>query len=300
MARDPLNVWWLGDGKPGHENQSLGLAEGLDRLTPCDIRRISVEGQGGPIARTRAAARTTASMPAPDLILAAGHATHLPLLYLSRKFSCRSVVLMRPSLPLSWFDLCIVPEHDFPKSAAPPKVLLTRGAPNRIVAGHGGTGKIFLIGGPSRTHGWQPDELLGAIAEIAAGGGWELADSRRTPEPFLRQIESRLPEIAVFPHQETGPGWLPGKLSAAAEIWVTEDSVSMIYEALGSGARVGILPLPCTDPDSRVIRGLDKLIADGFLTPFPTWQKSRELFPPPEILREADRCAALLLATIRP
>ena len=43
--------------------------------------------------------------------------------------------------------------------------------------------------------------------------------------------------------------------------------------------------------DSRVLRGLEKLVADGFLPPFAEWENSRQLDKPPSILREADRCA---------
>jgi hypothetical protein len=95
----------------------------------------------------------------------------------------------------------------------------------------------------------------------------------------------------VFPHEETSADWLPEKLAAAAEVWVTEDSVSMIYEALSSGARVGLLAVPRNHRHSRVLRGLEQLVVDGLLTPFAAWQNSRILKVPNSILREADRCA---------
>jgi hypothetical protein len=65
----------------------------------------------------------------------------------------------------------------------------------------------------------------------------------------------------------------------------------MVYEALSSGASVGLLPVPRLLADSRVLRGLEQLVADGFLTPFAAWEKSQRLEQPPSILREADRCA---------
>ncbi|NTV97009.1 MAG: hypothetical protein HGA75_16620, partial [Thiobacillus sp.] len=36
----PLTLWRLVDGKPGHEKQTLGLAQALGRLTDC--RRIDI------------------------------------------------------------------------------------------------------------------------------------------------------------------------------------------------------------------------------------------------------------------
>jgi hypothetical protein len=69
----------------------------------------------------------------------------------------------------------------------------------------------------------------------------------------------------------------------------------MIYEALTSGARVGLLPMPRLVPGSRVVRGVDSLVADGFLTPFENWLKNQRIAPPPEVLNEADRCARLVV-----
>ena len=288
-----LTIWLICDGKPGHENQSLGLAEALQRRSACDIHRVSIAGTRGLVGRVCAALAASAGFPKPDLILAAGHATHPALLWLARKHRAKSIVLMKPSLPMSWFDLCIAPSHDFPDGGSRPNLILTRGAINRIVPGTGEKpGKLILIGGPSKTHGWDGEALLSALAEITAAGSWLLTDSRRTPAGFLDQIRQRLPTIEVFPHQETAPDWLPGKLAAAAEVWVTEDSVSMIYEALTSGAKVGLLPVPRLKAESRVLKGIDSLVEDGFLKPFAEWARSGRLDHPPEPLREADRCAA--------
>jgi hypothetical protein len=293
-----LILWLLGDGKPGHENQALGLAEALGRRVPCTIYRISLAGKHGLPGRIRAARAASNGWPQPDLILAAGHATHPALLWLTRQHRSKSIVLMRPSLPMAWFDLCLAPAHDFPNGCARPNLIPTRGALNRVAppaSTASRTGRMILLGGPSATHGWDGRALWHALSEITASGHCQLTDSRRTPGGFLNEIRQRLPAIEVFSYQQTTPDWLPAKLSAAADVWVTEDSVSMIYEALSSGARVGLLPAPRLKTSARVLRGLEGLIADGFLTTFAAWQKTRELKTPPEILREADRCAEEVL-----
>ena len=289
----PLILWLLGDGKPGHENQSLGLAEALARREPCEVHRISIAGKRGLVTRLKAAIQASAGLPKPDLIISAGHANHPALLWLAWKHRAKSIVLMSPSLPMSWFDLCIVPIHDFPNGSKKANVILTRGALNRVAPPEtcDRSGRIILIGGPSSSHSWDGRQLLDSLAEISATGDWQLTDSRRTPAGFLDQIRQSLPAIEVFPHQETSADWLPEKLAAAAEVWVTEDSVSMIYEALSSGAKVGLLAAPRNQSHSRVLRGLEQLIVDGFLTPFAIWEKNRDLKVPNSILREADRCA---------
>jgi len=289
----PLNLWLLGDGKPGHENQSLGLADALARRRPCEVHRVSLEEKGGIFPSIEAAT----SLPEPDFIIAAGHATHFALLRLARKHRARSIVLMRPSLPLRWFDICIIPAHDFADRFERENVIITQGALNRVSPplASGREGKMILIGGPSKTHGWDGEPVLKALAEITANGIWQLTGSRRTPDGLIEEIKSRLPGIEIFPHQETTPDWLPARLANAGEVWVTEDSVSMVYEALTSGAKVGLLPVPRIKSDSRVIRGLENLIAENFLTTYADWEKSRALESPPFILREADRCTEEIL-----
>ena len=301
MVTRPLTLWLLGDGKAGHENQSLGLAEALGRVTPCAIHRIPLAGAAGWLGRIRAARAAAVGLPKPDLILAAGHATHPALLWLARQHRAKSIVLMRPSLPLGCFDLCIAPAHDFPPGTRNrPNLILTRGALNRVAPPDTAarSGRMILVGGPSSAHGWDGAALLHAIEQITATGAWQLADSRRTPAGFCDEIRQRLPAVQVVPHQQTTPDWLPGQLAAAAEVWVTEDSVSMIYEALSSGAKVGLLPAPRLKPSSRVIRGLNELITSRALTPYASWLTTRTLAYPAEPLREADRCAAELLGRV--
>ncbi len=299
---DTPTIWLIGDGKPGHENQSLGLADAIARRLPCAVQWISIAGKRGVLTRVRAAIQASAGLPKPDLIIAAGHATHLALLFLARKHRAKSIVLMRPSLPMAWFDLCIVPSHDFKKANNLANVIVTRGALNRVAPPDASPqgGGMILIGGPSVTHGWDGKTLLNSLAAITSNGDWQLTDSRRTPAGFIGEIASRLPRIEIFPHQETTPDWLPARLARAGEVWVTEDSVSMVYEALSSGASVGLLPMPRLLTDSRVLRGLEQLVADGFLTPFADWEKSQRLEKPPSILREADRCAEEVIQWIYP
>ena len=296
VSQGSLTLWLIGDGKPGHENQSLGLAEAMQRHAACDIYRISIAGEGGIVGRIRAALTQSTGLPKPDFIIAAGHATHLALLCLARKHQAKSIVLMRPSLPLRCFDLCIAPSHDFPNKQTRKNLILTRGAINRVHASDSPkNGKLILIGGPSKTHGWDGEAMLDMLAKITAGDGWQLTDSRRTPKEFLEQARMRLKGLEIFSCQETSPDWLPCKLREADEVWVSEDSVSMIYEALSSGARVGLLSVPRLNRSSRVLRGIDELVEERFLTPFSAWQRTGQLRTAPETLNEAERCAGIVL-----
>ena len=239
----------------------------------------------GTIGRIRMALATD-RRPKPDFVIAAGSATHLPLFFAARNYAAHSIVLMKPSLPVRLFGTCIIPEHDFTKAPKAPNVILTKGAPNRVIPSPGSrSGKMFLIGGPSKTHGYDEALLVSQIAEIAGDEPWQLADSRRTPPTLLPALKAAVPNLEVFPYGETKSVWLAGKLSELEEIRVTEDSVSMIYEALSSGARVGVVGMPRLRPGARVLRGLMALEEQGYLRG-----------DIPKTLAEADRCAGIILA----
>lgn len=283
----PLQLLILSDGKPGHENQSLGLAEAIARQTPAEIHTLHLSPSKSLMPRTREAIEKSMELPRADYVIAAGRRTHYPLLRVARKLEAKSIVLMKPAFPARWFSLCIAPEHDFRKTPTSQRIILSKGALNRVIPSPTArSGKLILIGGPSKNHGFDKAALLSQIREITSEG-WHAADSRRTPQHFLSTLKKEIPGIEVFAHHDTEHGWLAGKLSSVEEVWVTEDSVSMIYEALTGGAKVGVLKMPRLRPDARVIRGLESLREGGYFI------GGKAQTPP--TLAEADRCAALLL-----
>lgn len=285
-----LTLWIISDGKPGHLNQSLGLAEAIARTTNAEIHTLTLEGNGF-FARLRSARDQAAQLPPPHLILAAGHRTHLPLLLLGRRFHARTLVLMRPSLPACLFDLCLVPRHDLGGRAPAANVIPTIGALNRVVPQPGPREPrgLFLIGGPHHDDLPGLREALVTITTANPQLAWTLTDSRRTPAEFLPSLAG-LP-IDCHSHSTTTPGWLPAQLATASEVWVTPDSVSMIHEALSSGARVGLLPCPHTRLAPRLASGLTHLYSENWLATYQGWLENPTLPLPPEPLAEAARLA---------
>lgn len=284
----------LSDGRPGHENQSVGLALALARRTGATHEMVKLDSSAGLLARMRAAARPDQV----DLVIAAGHRTHLPLWWAARRLHARSVVIMKPSLPLAFFDLCLMPRHDLANPVDKGRVITTRGALNRIAEeapAKTDTG-VILIGGPSSHHGWDGDSLPAAIRDVVRARpelAWTLGDSRRTPEGFLARLAGS--GAHLVPHQQTQPGWLPARLAAAREVWVTEDSVSMIFEALTAGARVGVLPMPVKNTGARTVKAVHDLIADGYVRPLSEWRKNPAGWGTPPSLHETARCAGLII-----
>lgn len=290
----------LSDGRPGHENQSLGLAEALARRTGAVIETVRITGAGY-LARYQRAMERAQDGPWPQLLIGAGHAVHLPLSFAARRFGARSVLIMEPTWPKAWFDLCLVPEHDLPAGPLADNVIPTRGALNRIPETRPPKQPrgVVLLGGPSRHHGWDGAALVPAIAEIVRARSeftWTIANSRRTPPGFLEELNRADIRAELMAHTRTPPGWVPEQLLAATEVWVTEDSISMMYEAVTAGARTGLLPAPPLRANSRVLRAVEGLLRDGLATRFADWAKAGRRLPPPRPFHETARCAELVLA----
>jgi mitochondrial fission protein ELM1 len=197
---------------------------------------------------------------------------------------------MKPSLPRAWFDLCIVPEHD---GAGPlQNQLVTRGVLNTIRPGgeHSDEVGLAVIGGPSRHYQWDDDALvrqLEQLVRVRPKRRWWLTSSRRTPVTLPGRLADELPGMEFVPFPKASADWLAKRLAEAGEVWVTEDSVSMIYEALSSGARVGLLEVP-RQRSSRVTQGVDRLIREGWVGAPGKVQLAEG---PGQVLNEAGRCA---------
>lgn len=284
-------IWVVSDGKPGHLNQSMGLAEALQsRHSHLNIVIKS------PLSWREAGALLFKKWPLrPALIIGAGHRTHLSLLLLKRATGAPAVVMMSPSLPLAWFDLCLVPAHDGPSERS--NVVETRGALNRMVAAnpeekrqHG----MILVGGPSDHFHWHNQSVLAQIQGlISAGGDWLLTTSRRTPADFVPALQKRQhANLTIVPFEQTGSDWLGTELPRAGQCWVTPDSVSMVYEAMTAGCAVGVFDLK-PKKLGRVVRGLLELQDGSRVVNFSQWQQG--IRPVPLVgFNEAERCADIV------
>ncbi len=301
-----LVVWRFLDGKPGHEAQSQGLVEALRRRVELEVFEIAAS----PAVRAMAAwlrgrFPLGPGLPAPDLLIGAGHATHWPMLAARRARGGRIVVLMRPSLPLKYFDFCLIPEHDHPPVR--PGVFPTTGVLNPIVAsGAKDQSKgLILIGGRSRHYDWEEavlKEQLDRLLRADPAVDWWLTTSRRTPPATLEMLRALdVSRLHLVPHTETPPGWVARHLQDSGQVWVTPDSVSMLYEALTACDRVGILRTSASSGRSRVARSVDRMIREKHLSVIDPAERSSPCSAlPSRPLAEADRLAGQLLQTILP
>lgn len=239
-------------------------------------------------------------LPDPDLIIGAGHDTHLPMLCAGRARSGKTVVLMKPGLPVSWFDYCLIPAHDGPRKRA--RTIVTQGALNTVTPSlqQDTCRGMILVGGGSRYFRWSNAALLRQITAVLNGSTlqWQITDSTRTPAVTRRSLQAFTADTIHFvPFQSCAPEWLPGQLQQTATVWVTEDSISMIYEALTAGAAVGIFRMPLKKR-GRLSRAIEDLVGKQMITPFENWKTGADLAAPTPPLNEAERCAKLLLGRL--
>ncbi len=298
----PLVVWCFQDDKPGHINQTRGLLAALEREKNLETYEISASEFGSPLSLLYnwLIRKLPSSCPAapPDLILGAGHLTHLPMLLARSITGGKTAVLMKPTLPVRLFDLVIAPEHDALQSAD--NVILTKGVLNSIeYSGEKSTQHgLILIGGESRHFTWNDEQVIEQILLQVNNDPyvqWLLTTSRRTPRSFLQKLTNQAlsNQLEIVPCEQTESGWLNKKMAWAGQIWVTPDSVSMVYEALTSGSSVGLYNLD--GRNGRIKRQLDHLTERGYVTSFQEWMKNKALKTPTSGFNEANRVAELIL-----
>ncbi len=293
----PLVVWRLSDGKRGHDNQSLGLLESLQRFTTVDGYELSLQTNRLQIIFQAIMGHLPGGLPKPQLLIGAGHKTHLPLIFLTRAAKARSVVLMKPTLPTACFDYCLIPAHDQARQGG--NVLTTHGALNRIRPGkaHESELGLILLGGPSRHHRWDPESIVRQVTEILAANPnvhWHLGNSRRTPVDTLQRL-GQLKSLTIHDVTATSMDWLPTMLGTCGQVWVSADSVSMAYEAVTAGTATGILEVSAKSPGNRVERAVAQLVQKKRVLPMAQWRTGKSLIAPAVPLQEADRSAQWVL-----
>lgn len=288
-------IYILSDGKPGHLAQSRGLAEALASRTAATIHEIDAN------AKPRLPKGNESKR---GLLLTAGRATIPIALSCSHRLGVSAIALMNPGwFKRRAFDLCIIPRHD--GIAESGKVIVTEGALNGIQPATDASADdvLLLIGGPSKHHRWEDESLLAQLHTLLGRETqmkWIATSSRRTPDStdkHLREVAEEHGDRFVYTSaSETPRGWVAEQLQRCGTVWVTEDSVSMVYESLTAGARVGLLDVPRrSGKPGRVMRGVESLVERGWVTRYDDWREGRPLPSDRPPLQEADRVAKLVL-----
>lgn len=290
-----MEIWRISDGRAGHDRQVQALLDALSSEMAVSVSTqapLSIPSALGAMARGLPGRRGTRA----DLAIGAGHSTHVTLLAARRAHGAKAVVLMRPSLPLAWFDLCVIPRHDRPPRRA--NMIETLGPLSPVKpADRRGEEGLILLGGPSRHFPWSIDDLreqVWRLAEAEPGRRWQLSPSRRTP-PALTEglVRERPGNVTLVSLADQPAGWLDATLPRAGRCWVTPDSLSMIFDALTAGVPCGVFDLPGA-AGSRVAGAVERLVEEGRVLRFE--RRNPDASPPAVApLREAERVARELI-----
>lgn len=287
-----MHIVYVSDGKAGHRSQALGLFQAMQRQQAnATFEEVSIHDL--PIIsliKALFSSKNTLFEQAPDFIFGVGSHTHFRVWLLGKIFKkAKTVILMKPNLPIAWFDYAVIPEHDgIPANS---RVIVTRGAlnPIRNENRHQKARILIALGGSSKRHQWNQEKVLLSVQQIVEHNPNSeiiLTTSRRTPAEFidiLRQ-QSFAKYLQICPVEQTPQGWIFEEMQNAEAVWVTEDSVSMIYEALTAGCRVGVIAMDRLKQD-RITNSVDVLLEKKFIANV----SDINLLPEGQLLQEADR-----------
>lgn len=206
-----------------------------------------------------------------DFIISGGAAL-VPLnLCLARECRAKSIVMMRPGFPFNFFryDLAVIPAHD--NGRMPKETFRTLLAPNPLtreslqadaaklraeLRNAAGIRFALFLGGDTRQFKMNLaaiEKVITVLERVAARmGDYVITTSRRTPPEvvaFLKAQQYRWKgcQTMVVASEDTRPEVAGGMMALAEVLIVTEDSISMISEAIASGKKVVVLTLSTRD-----------------------------------------------------
>jgi uncharacterized protein len=269
----PRVIWIISEGSPGHVSQSLGLVHALGSLLPVEslvfesrprvgglgrslLRIFQMGKQGRALPQGMLHGRIglepiPADAPPPDLILSSGGKSVFAARSLAVRYRVPYVLIgERKPYPPQWFHTVLTPSShetadcDVRMDLIPTKITPAAVEEAAAAWGEKPEGRLWamLIGGRSRSHhfearDWQ--DLAQGMVRVARQEGirWLVTSSRRTGKETEALLETLLSDEVVAdavwwcrkPEKK-----LAAYLGAAEAVWATQDSVSMITEAVVS------------------------------------------------------------------
>lgn len=266
-------VWVVSEESPGHVSQSTGLAEALSQIEQLNIvvvkGRATIRGWMRPFVRgimgthgrplphfilKRISNYTLPpDTPSPDVIISSGGKSVFVAKSLAEHHKVPYIFIgERKPFPAEWFHTVISP---VPRESSPNSIdieLIPTPVTPQLIEGKGtaeaGTW-CMILGGASRSHRFQEHDWI----ELAEGMNalarrenirWLLTTSRRTGIEVEAVLQKHLDQDiladaiwwATAPRKE-----LYAFMARAELLFVTQDSVTMVSEAVSSGKPVVVV-----------------------------------------------------------
>ena len=251
-----MHIVYVSDGKAGHRSQAVGLFKAMQRQYTDEVTFEEVNIQDLPIFSLLMGMLIKSFRgfsKQPDYIFGVGSHTQLRVVLLGKIYrQAKTVILLKA------VDTQVATNKD--GIAKNGNVILTQGALNPIIneQRHVPNRILIALGGSSKRHQWNEEKVLHSLKNLVDNNlqaEFILTTSRRTPSEFLThlKLESFAENLNIFPVEETPQGWIFEEMQKAEAVWVTEDSVSMIFEALTAGCRVGVIEIDRLKQDRKSV-----------------------------------------------
>lgn len=265
----PLNVLLISDDRPGHYHLSEGVVAAVARLRPIDTTKILMRRRrwipGRTLSQLLAAGTPAAAilragyglnpkdLPKADLIVSAGGETLVPNAAMARLTGATNIfcgTLRR--LPPEAFSLVVSSYAQHANVARHIVALKPSGIdPDKLGRKRSADGSVrhmpprlagALIGGDSGHFHYQAQDWRDLIAFMRNSYAthdtrWVVSTSRRSPASVADDLaavaaEADSPIMEYIDFRTAGPGTLPRVFARAEAILCTEDSSTMMSEAV--------------------------------------------------------------------
>ena len=262
-----LSILILSDGRPGHYHLAEGVAAAIARQRPVAVAKVTVarrrlmpsrlatallmRGVPGATVARLAAGLTLAAGQRPDLVISAGGDTLVANAAIAKALGVPNIYCgTLRHLPPEAFALIVssyarhvnLPRHlvALKPNGMDPDTL----AKDRPLPAQRGRPRLagLLVGGDSGLFAYtlaEWDRLVAFLAASHAADGtrWIVSTSRRSPDTIADALvrlagDAKGPIAELIDFRVAGPGTLPRVLSRVEAVLCTEDSSTMLSEAV--------------------------------------------------------------------
>ena len=227
-----------------------------------------------------------------EFIVSCGASLEAVNIFMTKENNAKNIVIMKPRVAfgLNKYSLAIIPRHDNPPRVK--NIITTTLAPNLMNeetlkddgerlkkymgAPKGETVGLF-VGGDNPEFSLTEeviDKVINGLYKFCGEHNAEIlaTTSRRTPPEVEKAMKARLKDypkckLLIIANEKNISGAVGGILSSSRVVAVSEESVSMISEAISSGKKVVVFKLKKKEErKAKHERALNELEKEGYVT----------------------------------